>query len=29
MFVLDTDHLGIIQDRTEPEFNDRNTDPLR
>ena len=20
MFVLDTDHLGIIQDRTEPEF---------
>ena len=21
MFVLDTDHLGIIQDRTEPEFS--------
>ena len=22
MFVLDTDHLGIIQDRNEPEFSD-------
>ena len=21
MFVLDTDHLGIIQDRAEPEFS--------
>ena len=21
MFILDTDHLGIIQNRTEPEFS--------